>query len=257
VGIVKGKVVSIEEIRTQSKFVYDLTVEDNKNFFANDILTHNSDGLQAVFEWHIGRVLAKIKGAELTPKIYQIPYDLWLPEDLYMWRDKKTGEVKKLFLAKLTNLLVEVPKRNVWLIKEMLRAVKSGRKVLLLSDRREHLDILAKTLGSKDPTITTGLYVGGMRKGEREKSEKCDIILGTFQMCREGLDIAAIDMLYLSTPKSDVEQIVGRVLRFHEDKKEPVVVDLVDSLPVCLDFARKRLRQYRKLGYTIVKSVEG
>ena len=215
-----------------------------------------ADGLQAVFEWHIGRVLAKIQGAEMTPKIYQIPFDVWFPEDLYMWRDKRTGDVKKMFLAKLTNLLVDVPNRNIWFIKEMVRAVKSGRKVMLLSDRREHLGVLKAALAAKEPTITVGFYVGGMKKKELEQSVTCDILLGTFQMCREGLDIPEIDTLYLSSPKSDVEQIVGRALRFHKDKKEPVIVDLVDSLPICLDFAHKRLRQYRKLGYTVVKSVD-
>lgn len=215
-----------------------------------------ADGLQAVFEWHIGRVLAKIKGAEMTPKIYQIPFDVWFPENLYMWRDNQSGKIKKLFLAKLTNLLVDVPKRNAWFIREMLRAVKSGRKVMLLSDRKEHLEVLRKALESKGTTFTVGKYVGGMKKAEREKSETCDIILGTFQMCREGLDLPTVDTLYLSCPKSDVEQIVGRALRYHEDKKDPVIVDLVDSLQVCLDFARKRLRQYRRLGYTVVKSVD-
>jgi superfamily II DNA or RNA helicase len=215
-----------------------------------------ADGLQPVFEWHIGGVLARIKGNELTPKIYQIPFDIWFPENTYLWRDKETGKIKKMFLAKLTNLLVESAPRNVWFMKEMLRAAKAGRQVMLLSDRREHLELLKRSIEAKEPSVTVGLYVGGMKKKDRERSESCDIILGTFQMCREGLDIARVDTLFLSCPKSDVEQIVGRALRYHEDKKDPIIVDLVDSIPACLDFARKRLRQYKKLGYTVVRSVE-
>lgn len=214
------------------------------------------DGLQAVFEWHIGKVLAQMKGAEMTPKIYQIPFDLWLPEDLYLWRDKRSGEIKKIFIAKLINILVEITKRNSWLLREMVKAVKSGRKVMLLSDRREHLNALKDALAVKDPLITVGFYVGGMKKKDREQSVNCDIILGTFQMAKEGLDIPEIDTLYLSSPKSDIEQSVGRILRYHEDKKQPIVVDLVDSLPVCVDFAAKRLRQYKRLGYTVVKSID-
>jgi superfamily II DNA or RNA helicase len=214
-----------------------------------------ADGLQAVFEWHIGPVLAKMKGAETSPKIYQIPFELWLPEDLYMWRDKKTGEVKKLFLAKLINILVDVTKRNVWFIKEMLKAVKSGRKVMLLSDRREHLSVLKTALEAKAPTVTVGFFMGGMKKKELKKSITCDIILGTFAMAKEALDIPEVDTLYLAVPKADIEQPVGRVLRYHPDKKEPVIVDLVDTLPACMDFAQKRLNQYKQLGYTVVKSI--
>ena len=212
------------------------------------------DGLQEVFEQHIGRVLAQMTGGnEIIPKIYQMPFKIWLPDDMYIW--KKDGKIKKLFLAKLINALVVVDKRNRWLVAEMLRAAKSGRKVMLLSDRREHLDELRRIIEEHKAPFTVGLYVGGMKRADRDKSELCDIILGTFQMAKEGLDIPAIDTLYLGTPKSDVEQSVGRILRYDEDKKEPVVVDLVDTLPICLKFANSRLVQYRRLGYSVMASV--
>lgn len=211
-----------------------------------------SDGLQPIFEWHIGKVIAKMRGGtEVAPKIYQVPFKCWVPDNYYIWRDDKTGKIKKLFLAKLVNLLVDIEARNMWIAKEIVKAAKADRKVMLLSDRREHLEVLKKLLLGLTQDYTIGFYVGGMTKEEREASEKCDILLGTFQMAKEGLDIPEIDTLYLTTPKSDVEQSVGRILRYHEDKKDPIVVDIVDTLPVCIEFADKRARQYARLGWEV------
>ena len=212
------------------------------------------DGLQGVFEQQLGPVIAQMSGGnEILPKIYQIPYDIHVPESLYIWR--QDGKIKKKFLGKLVSLLALVEKRNEWIVKEISRAASAGRKVLVFSDRRDQLKIINELLASTAPTYTTGFYVGGMSEKALEKAETCDIILSTFQMAKEGLDIPAVDTLFLVTPKSDVEQSVGRILRYHSDKKEPIVVDIVDTVQMCLDFAKSRLRIYTKLGYDVVKKV--
>jgi superfamily II DNA or RNA helicase len=214
-----------------------------------------SDGLQPVFEWHIGKIIAKMEGGnEVIPKIHQKKFSISFPEHMYCWRDDD-GNIKKLFLGKLVSLLAGTLSRTQWFVKELVRAAAAGRKCMLLSDRREHLDDIKGLLERGGTTATIGYYVGGMKKEERERSAECDIILGTFQMAKEGLDIPEIDTLFLATPKTDVEQSVGRILRYHEDKKEPIVVDLVDTIPICIDFARKRSAQYKRLKWTICATV--
>jgi superfamily II DNA or RNA helicase len=54
-------------------------------------------------------------------------------------------------------------------------------------------------------------------------------VLATSQYAKEGLDIPALDTLFLATPMGDVEQAVGRILRPFEGKKDPVVVDFRDD----------------------------
>jgi len=212
-----------------------------------------SDGLQPVFEWHIGKILATMPGGnEVLPKIYQVKFETYVPESFYIWRGKD-NEIIKTFLGKLVTILAEMEKRNLWLSKEIAKAATSGRKIMVLSDRREHLDILHKMLESMKQDFSIGYYIGGMKKSEREESAQADIILATYAMAKEGLDIPEIDTLFLATPKTDVEQSVGRILRYHEDKKEPLVVDIVDSLPFCEDFAGKRRRQYKKLGWSFLE----
>lgn len=208
-----------------------------------------SDGLQEVFEWQLGQVLAIMQGnCELNPQIFQVKFDMYLPERYYIWKNKT-------MLARLINYIVAVKSRNVWLVDQFVKALAKGRKVMVLSDRRDHLDELASMFAARKTASTFGYYVGGMKPAERDESAKCDLILATYAMAKEGLDIPDIDTLFLSTPKTDVEQSVGRIVRAHPDKKPPMVIDIVDTVPLCEDFGQKRLRQYKKLRYDIAKSV--
>jgi len=70
----------------------------------------------------------------------------------------------------------------------------------------------------------------------------------------EGLDIPAVDVLVLATPRSDVEQAVGRALRTLPGKKQPIIVDFVDAASYFQALKGKRRRQYRKLGYEVVET---
>ncbi len=73
----------------------------------------------------------------------------------------------------------------------------------------------------------------------------------TFQMAQEGLDIPDLDTLFLSTPKGDIVQAVGRILRKYDGKKPPMVVDILDNdIPMCENLARKRTRQYKDMDCT-------
>ena len=105
------------------------------------------------------------------------------------------------------------------------------RKVLVLSDRRQHLDLLrallcgcssplqpshpgAGTKAKRVPSADVGFYVGGSKGRELEAAAQCRIILATFGMASEGLDVAALNTLVLATPRADIEQSVGRILRY-------------------------------------------
>jgi len=69
-------------------------------------------------------------------------------------------------------------------------------------------------------------------------------------MAKEGLDIPRLDTLFLATPRAEVLQAVGRILRPHPDKEPPVVIDLVDeALGLPAGLARKRRRAYERLGW--------
>jgi superfamily II DNA or RNA helicase len=204
------------------------------------------DGLDQVFLWHIGEVIPGVSTWSVKPKVYQMHFQLDIPRGQYT---KRNGE---LMLAVLVNWLTRWPSRNEVLVREIVRAASKGRKILVLSDRLEHLRELRKMFRARAPKFSTGNYIGGMTEREREKALECDVLFGTYQFAKEGLDVPDLDTLYLATPHVDVEQAVGRILRECPGKKAPLVVDLVDSLSVTRAFAEKRRAFYQLKGFEVV-----
>jgi superfamily II DNA or RNA helicase len=99
--------------------------------------------------------------------------------------------------------------------------------------------------------VDAGLYLGGMKQATRTDSVTKSVIIGTYQASGEGFDVPDLDTLILSTPKSDVEQAVGRILR-KVNKNEPVVIDIVDMFSIFKGQYYKRRRFYKKCEYEFI-----
>ena len=128
------------------------------------------------------------------------------------------------------------------------------RRILILSDRRDHLDEIFKWCNEN--VCPSGLYVGGMKPNELRDSQEKDIILGTFSMAAEGMDIPKLNTIFLASPKSDVVQAVGRILREKPEVRthNPLIIDYVDTHENFGIFQRqytKRLAFYKKMKYKI------
>jgi len=98
--------------------------------------------------------------------------------------------------------------------------------------------------------------VGGMRPKELRQSQDKDIILGTFSMASEGMDIPKLNTIVLASPKSDVVQSVGRILREKADKRQfhPLVIDIKDIHPNLGFFQKqceKRIVYYKQQNHDI------
>ena len=104
---------------------------------------------------------------------------------------------------------------------------------------------------TKEAICSAGYYVGGMKKDALKASESRQLILGTFAMANEGLDIETLNCLILASPKSDVIQAVGRVLRKDHLEMKPKIVDMVDIFSMFTNQAGKRLKYYKTKGYVI------
>jgi predicted helicase len=76
-------------------------------------------------------------------------------------------------------------------------------------------------------------------------------------MAAEGMDIPKLDTLVFATPKSDVEQAIGRIQRKRPEDRmyPPLVIDVVDSHSVFSRQAKKRHRFYSKMSYNILNTV--
>jgi len=96
--------------------------------------------------------------------------------------------------------------------------------------------------------------MGGMKEVDLAESSKKQIIFATFSQAHEGLDIPSLDTVILATPKSDIIQSIGRIMReTHGKKNNPHIYDMFDQWSICHAMYNKRLKVYRQGGFKIPK----
>ena len=128
-----------------------------------------------------------------------------------------------------------------------LKNKESKRKILVLSERLEHLERM-KQLISDTTNYTTSNYVGGMKESKLDLAENAEIIFSTYQMSSEGLDIPTLNTIVLTTSRKNVEQSVGRILRKQSGYDvQPLIVDIVDELKQFKNQGNIRKRYYKKI----------
>lgn len=177
------------------------------------------DGLSKVIYWFLGPVIHEVKlQNKKNVTVYALPYTLLNSFSIPMIHNHVN-------LPKFTTMISEDETRNEFIISIIKKLIGLQHKILLLSDRREHCVKLQKTLA---PDIQASLYLGGMKKDVLEISVKSNVILATFAMAKEGLDISTLSALILAHSKSDVTQACGRLLH-SKCKTNLVVVDIIDQ----------------------------
>jgi superfamily II DNA or RNA helicase len=121
------------------------------------------------------------------------------------------------------------------------------RKVLVLSERLTLLQALHEGLGDD----LSGMYVGGRKAEALDAASASRVVLGTYAMAKEGLDIPELNALVLATPMVDIEQAVGRILRRRQEC-EPLILDIVDMHSCFPNQARRRRAFYVENGYNVI-----
>ena len=209
------------------------------------------DGLSKVFEWYIGDIVyLQQKKNEDYAEVQLIDCDF---ED-EKYNKEELNFRKEPCMPKMINNICDYLPRTELIIELTLKYRKEGRNVLILTDRRNHLELIYKMLDGE----SRGFYVGGMKPDQLRDSQEKDIILATFSMAAEGMDIPKLDTVILGSPKSDVEQSVGRVFRKKACDREfhPLIIDLQDNFSMFQNQCNKRLALYKKMNFTIFHNGE-
>lgn len=121
-------------------------------------------------------------------------------------------------------------------------------QIMVLAHTRSLLTYLFKAITHRG-FATTGYYVGGMKQRDLQETESKQIVLATYAMAAEALDIKTLSVLVMVTPKTDITQSVGRILRVKH--AQPVVVDVLDQHDLFQNQWRQRKRFYKKCNYRI------
>ena len=120
---------------------------------------------------------------------------------------------------------------------------------MVLAHNKSLITYLYDAISHRD-MATVGYYVGGMKEEALKESEGKKVIIATYAMASEGLDIKTLTTLIMASPKTDVCQSVGRILRTKH--AAPLVIDVVDSHEIFVAQWRKRKAYYTKQKYKIV-----
>lgn len=229
----------------------------NKRMLGLSATLKRKDGLSKVFEWFIGKSVYEIKRKDSEVKVLVIRY--YDPHTAYSKEAKIWNSPNKLNVAKMINNICAFSPRNykiVQTLKEILTK-EPNRKVLILSERRNHLQELENLLKIEN-YHSIGYYVGGMNKQQLDEGSQADIILATFQLASEAMDIPKLNTLVLGSPISSIEQPVGRIQRKKKEEREyiPLVIDILDEFSLFERQGAKRIAFYTKNGYEIEDPVK-
>lgn len=222
------------------------------------------DGLTKVIKWFLGDIIAKVE-RKGTNAVYVKTFEYYSTDKLFV--EKKRwfkGNVKPDPTKMVTNIC-DIADRNLF-IASMINSLrkKDERKTLILSGRIEHLNKLKKLVDAmvqedvetglcdKDE-VKTAFYIGGMKDYELKDSAEADIIFATYSMAEEGLDIDGLNTLILATPKKNIIQSIGRIMRkpIKEGDVNPLVIDIIDDLSVFPNWSNPRMKFYKTNKYTI------
>jgi superfamily II DNA or RNA helicase len=172
------------------------------------------------------------------------------------------AEMTDLTIQDVYAALVKDSARNALIAADLRSSLKAGRSPLLLTGRKEHLEIFAAAMEGFAKHVF--VLKGGMGKKQRRTTAEAlaavpetetRVIIATGSYIGEGFDDARLDTLFLAMPiswKGTLQQYVGRLHRLHDGKRVVQVYDYIDPNVVMLArMYERRLKGYDTIGYTL------
>ena len=208
------------------------------------------DGLSKVFKMFLGDIIYKEK-REGTDNVIVRAYNFESYDDEFneMVYDYRGNPKYSTMISKLCNF---APRSEFILdLVEKLYKSNTQQQIMILAHNKNLLTYFHKAIEHRK-FATVGYYVGGMKEKDLKISETKQVIIATYAMASEALDIKTLTTLVMATPKTDVTQSIGRILRAKHT--QPIVIDIVDQHDVFLNQYRKRYIYYKKEKYTVFRS---
>ena len=212
------------------------------------------DGLTNVFKMYLGDICYKHSKNSSQDNVLVKAIDFIVHDAEYneVERDFR-GQIKySTMVSKISNFNLRSDFIVHILESEMF--INPEQQFIVLAQTKNLLNYLYKALCYKN-FASVGYYIGGMKEEDLKKSESKKIILATFSMAAEALDIKSLTSLFLASPKSDIIQAVGRILR--EKHSNPLIIDLIDNHDVFVNQFTKRRAFYNEKNYKIIRTDQG
>lgn len=233
--------------RTKAKFVLGLTATPIRR-----------DGQQPIIFMQCGPIRFTAERSATAPQVLEV-----VPHSISTRIDLPPGAgIQDVFRHLATDR-----SRTEIVAAEIRNAYDQGHKVLVLTERTEHLDSIQTALDG----IIPEMFVLHGRMSKKERADQIAalealppdaprVLLATGKLVGEGFDHAPLDTLILAMPvswKGTLQQYAGRLHRQQAGKTTVRIFDFIDTGHPALErMWDKRQRGYRAMGYRVVSSRE-
>ncbi len=233
-----------------AKYVYGLTATPTRK-----------DGHHPIIFMHCGPIRYRDDAKKQAEKR---PFDHFIVPRFTSFRihSLTEKEEKEWTIQELYAEIVKNEIRNQLIADDVIECHKKGKNCIVLTERVEHVKILAEMLAQKIPDTIS--VTGGMgNKGTRESMQKIAelptdkplTIIATGRFIGEGFDEPRLDTLFLAMPiswKGTLQQYAGRLHRLFEGKKEALIFDYIDiHVRMFERMYNRRLSGYASIGYKL------
>lgn len=211
---------------------------------------NRKDGLTRVFKLFLGDVVYKMKREDEIPVLVKAIYyknnDPEFSETVYNFKGQT-------HYAIMIRKLCECNHRSEFILKVLKDILEENNKqqVMILAHNKSLLKYLFDAIQHRK-IGTVGYYIGGMKEKDLKETEGKQVVIATYAMAEEALDIKTLSALIMATPKTDVTQAVGRILRMKHDN--PLVVDIIDQHDIFQRQFIKRKKFYKSSNYKIIET---
>jgi superfamily II DNA or RNA helicase len=208
-------------------FIQSLPKVTSKFMLGLSATPDRKDGLMFAINWFLGPILYNSEQKDKIDDSIQVEVYEYKNDDP-VFNEIVYNRQGVMFTSLMINKLAECEDRTKWLVRiiEDLLADEE-RQILVLTDRVQHAKDISKNL----PEELTGILSQNIKSADRTllcNSKR--ILIATYSMCKEGFDVSSLNTLVMSTPRPDIDQIVGRILRVEKKARKihPLIVDIVD-----------------------------
>ena len=211
---------------------------------------NRKDGTTKVFKMFLGEVVYKLeRSKDVEVVVRGITYQSNDEEFNELELDFRGQTAASKMLSKICNYNY----RSEFILKVLRDMIQENPKqqIMMIASYKNILSYMFDAIRHHN-ICSVGYYVGGMKETALKESETKQVVLATYSMASEALDIKSLTTLFMITPMTNIEQSVGRILRQKHDFS-PIVVDIIDSHD---NFQRqwiKRKSFYNKQNYKIIQ----
>jgi len=284
IGRIQGQTIDIEDkdivlgmLQSLSMKQYPASLFDSFGFTVIDEVHHISAEVfsnalfKVVTKYMIGLSATMDRKDGTTPVIKmflgEVAYKLERPEDdnlivrgiTFQTNDDEYNELEldfrgKTASAKMLSKITNYNRRSEFILRVLKDMLDENprQQIMMIASYKNILEYMFNAINHRN-IATVGYYVGGMKEAKLKESEDKQVVLATYAMAAEGLDIKTLSTLFMISPMTNVEQAVGRILRQKHDYS-PIVVDIIDTHS---NFQRqwfKRRKFYKSNNYKIIET---